>query len=168
MCKRLVAALPAEPGTICVFYPMMGSEGDIRELFPVLLERGWKLFFPRFEGAGFAFRQAASVDALVPGRYGLMEPTQDEAPLSIRDVTLALLPGLAFDESGGRLGRGNGGYDKWLKDLRAKNPAARVWGLALECQMVPTVPREPHDETVDLIVTPRGIIDPATPGTGPR
>lgn len=168
LCKRLIAALPAEPGAICVFYPMMGSEADIKELFPILLERGWKIFFPRFETGGFSFRQAEALTALVPGRYGLMEPTQDDPTLSITDVTLALLPGMAFDHAGGRIGRGNGGYDKWLKELRAKNPAAKVWGIALECQIVAQVPREAHDQTVDLVVTPRGIIDPAMPGTGPR
>ena len=168
LCKRLLAAVPPEPGTMCVFYPMKGSEADIAGLFPTLLERGWKLFFPRFEGATFAFRGAASLDALVPGRYGLLEPTHDEPALAIGDVGIALLPGLAFDPLGGRLGRGNGGYDVWLRGLRERNPAAKVWGIALECQMVTAVPREAHDETVDLVFTPRGIIDPSAPGTGPR
>ncbi len=168
LCKRLLQELPAEPGVICVFYPMMGSEADIREIFPVLLERGWKLFFPRFEGSGFAFREAVQLDALVAGRYGLMEPTKDDPKLSIADVTLALLPGLAFDQAGGRIGRGNGGYDRWLNELRTKNPLAKVWGIALDCQMVATVPREQHDQAMDGVVTPRGFIDPARPGTGPR
>lgn len=168
LCKRVLQELPADPGVLCVFYPMKGSEADIGELFPVLLERGWKLFFPRFEGSGFAFRQAPTLDALVPGKYGLMEPTQDEAKLMIEDVTIALLPGLGFDPAGGRIGRGNGGYDKWLQELRKKNPAAKVWGIALDCQMVTAIPRETHDELVDLVITPRGVIDPATPGTGPR
>ncbi len=168
LCKRLLAALPAEPGTICVFYPMKGSEADIAELFPVLLERGWKLFFPRFEGSAFAFRGAKTMEALVPGRYGLMEPSHDEEPLAIAEVNVALLPGLGFDPHGGRIGRGNGGFDKWLQDLRKKNPAAKVWGIALDCQMVREVPREAHDETVDLVVTPRGVIDPLSGSTEPR
>ncbi len=168
LCKRLVAALPPTPGTMCVFYPMTGSEADIRELFPALLERGWTLFFPRFEGSGFAFRKAPTIDALVPGKYGLMEPTADEEKLTIADVDIALLPGLAFDAAGGRIGRGNGGYDTWLRELRAKNPGAKAWGIALDCQMVAVVPREAHDLAMDLVVTPRGIIDPSAPGTGPR
>lgn len=168
LCKRLLQTLPAEPGVLCAFYPMKGSEADIAEIFPVLLERGWKLFFPRFEGAGFAFRRVPTLEALVPGKYGLMEPTRDEEKLAIEDVRIALLPGLGFDASGGRIGRGNGGYDRWLKDLRAKNPAAKVWGIALDYQMVTRVPRETHDQTVDLVVTLRGITDPASPGTGPR
>lgn len=168
LCKRLLAALPETPGTICVFYPMVGSEADIRELFPALRERGWAVFFPRFEGSAFAFRRADSDDALVPGRYGLKEPSKDEEALAIEDVAIAILPGLAFDPAGGRIGRGNGGYDRWLRDLRKRNPSAKVWGVALECQMVPVVPKEPHDETVDLVVTPRGVIDPSAPGTFPR
>lgn len=166
--KRLLQTLPAEPGVLCVFYPMTGSEADIRDLFPTLLERGWKLFFPRFEGAGFSFRRATSMDGLVPGKYGLMEPTGDDEKLGITDVTVALIPGLGFDPAGGRIGRGNGGYDVWLRELRGKNPAAAVWGVALDCQMVTAIPREAHDQTMDLVITPRGVIDPLQPGTGPR
>lgn len=166
--KRILQTLPPEPGVLCVFYPMRGSEADIRDLFPTLLERGWKLFFPRFEGAGFSFRRATSVDGLVPGKYGLMEPTGDDEKLGIADVTVAIIPGLGFDPAGGRIGRGNGGYDMWLRELRAKNPAAAVWGVALDCQMVTMIPREAHDQTMDLVITPRGVIDPLQPGTGPR
>jgi 5-formyltetrahydrofolate cyclo-ligase len=166
--KRLLQILPAEPGVLCVFYPMTGSEADIRDLFPTLLERGWKLFFPRFEGAGFSFRRATSMDGLVPGKYGLMEPTGDDETLGIADVTVAIIPGLGFDPSGGRIGRGNGGYDIWLRELRAKNPGAKVWGVALDCQMVTVIPREAHDRMMDLVITPRGVIDPLQPGTGPR
>lgn len=166
--KRILQTLPSEPGVLCVFYPMRGSEADIRDLFPALLERGWKLFFPRFEGAGFSFRSATSVDALVPGKYGLMEPTGDDEKLGIEDVTVALLPGLGFAPDGMRIGRGNGGYDRWLKDLRAKNRNAVAWGVAFDCQMVTVIPAEPHDERVDLVITPRGVIDPRSPCTGPR
>lgn len=163
ICKRLLQSLPSTPGTICVFYPMMGSEADIRDLFPELLARGWRLFFPRFEGSMFAFRQIQRLDELAPGRYGLMEPSSDEPPLSITDVDIAILPGLAFDAAGGRIGRGNGGYDRWLQELRKKNPKAIVWGTALDCQMVHAVPREPHDQTVDGVCTARGFVS-ATPG----
>lgn len=166
--KRILQTLPPEPGVLCVFYPMRGSEADIRDLFPTLLERGWKLFFPRFEGAGFSFRRATSVDGLVPGKYGLMEPTGDDEKLGIADVTVAIIPGLGFDPAGGRIGRGNGGYDVWLRELRAKNPGAAVWGVALDCQMVTVIPREAHDQPMDLVITPRGVIDPSQPGTGPR
>lgn len=168
LCKRLLQELPAAPGVMCVFYPMAGSEADIRDVFPVLLERGWTLFFPRFEGSGFAFRKAPGMDALVPGRYGLLEPTGDQEKLSIADVDIALLPGLAFDAAGGRIGRGNGGYDRWLRELRTENPEAKAWGIAFDCQMVAVVPREAHDLPMDIVVTPRGIIDPSAPGTGPR
>ncbi len=166
--KRLLAALPETPGTICVFYPMTGSEADIRDIFPELLQRGWKLFFPRFEGSSFAFRRAETLENLVPGRYGLMEPTKDNDALALADVDLVLLPGLAFDNNGGRIGRGNGGYDRWLRELRAKNPHAHVWGIALDCQMVGQVPSEPHDQPVDAVCTPRGFIQKGAPVNDPR
>lgn len=168
LCKRLMAGLPEKPGVACVFYPMTGSEADIREIFPMLLERGWQIFFPRFEGSGFAFRRVHAVDALVVGRYGLLEPSHDDDPLDVRTVDLVLIPGLAFDASGNRLGRGNGGYDRWLKELRSKNPHAIVWGIALECQMVTTIPKEIHDETVDAVWTHRGFTGPGVRANDPR
>lgn len=167
LCKRIGHELPTTPGVICLFYPMP-SEADIRPICDQLLNQGWKTYFPRFEGAAFRFRRVQSLSAMIPGRFGLMEPSEDDPVLDIRTTTIALLPGLGFDGHGGRLGRGNGGYDRWLQELRTKNPSALVWGVAFECQIVPLVPLEQHDRTVDLVITPRGIIDPRSHEKGPR
>lgn len=162
LCRRILQAIPSTPGVLCLFYPMP-SEVDIRDVCSQLQERGWSTYFPRFEGAGFVFRHVTTLSTMTAGRYGLMEPSDDDTLLDPKTVTIALLPGLGFDAHGGRIGRGNGGYDRWLKELRTKNPSALVWGIAFDCQIIHEIPKEPHDQTVDLVITPRGVIDPRPP-----
>jgi 5-formyltetrahydrofolate cyclo-ligase len=84
-----------------------------------------------------------------PGPMGIREPTEG-MPVPVLDIDLVVVPGLAFDERGNRLGRGRGFYDRFLqhKDMRAVSCA-----LALEDQIVPEVPVGEHDKRVDMIVT---------------
>lgn len=85
----------------------------------------------------------------------------EEARLA--ELDLVIVPGLGFDERGGRLGRGAGFYDRVLGGLR---PEARRVAVAFECQIVPEVPMEAHDERVDVVVTEERVIrcsDEATP-----
>ena len=75
-----------------------------------------------------------------------------------------LVPGLAFDRWGGRLGRGAGFYDRFLASLRAGRAAGTrvaLMGVCFEEQWTQRVPTEPHDVRVDWVATPRGIVDTA-------
>jgi 5-formyltetrahydrofolate cyclo-ligase len=71
---------------------------------------------------------------------------------------VVLVPGLAFGERGGRLGRGGGHYDRFLREARRHGSIAAI-AMAFELQMVAEVPREAHDEPVDVIVTEARVID---------
>lgn len=156
ICRRILEELPKEPLVICAFYPMK-NEPDILPLLKELLKQGCDLYLPRTKGRAFTFRRVTSLAALVPGLFHFPEPPADAEPLILPDVRFVLVPGVAFDRTGNRLGRGNGGYDKWLRQLRSENDDAETWGVALECQLVYEVPAETHDERVDAIVTARGI-----------
>lgn len=97
---------------------------------------------------------------LSPGAFGILEPRSELRLLSDRciqpsEVDLVLVPGVAFDESGGRLGHGQGYYDKLLAGVR---PQCHRVGLAFESQIVPHVPREPHDIPMHDILTERRSI----------
>lgn len=157
ICRRVLENLPAGPQTMCAYMPMR-SEPDIAPLITELIALGHSVFVPMFTKSNFEFRQIHSLEDLIPGKFGLLEPLPSAPLLDNKKVTVALLPGVAFDRRGYRLGRGNGGYDKWLQSLRKVNPAARVWGIALEHQVTEKVPVEPHDEKVDAIVTAREMI----------
>lgn len=90
---------------------------------------------------------------LAPGRFGISEPTGEPLGFdAIRTASVMVCPGLAADELGHRLGRGGGSYDRALARLPAE--ALRVV-LLYDDEVLGAVPTEPHDERVDVIVTPR-------------
>ena len=85
---------------------------------------------------------------LAPGSFGLHEPTGAAFPLG--EIAAFVVPGVAFDRDGGRLGWGRGYYDATLALVR---PGALCIGVAFECQLVERVPRDEHDINLDLVVT---------------
>ena len=99
--------------------------------------------WPRISPAGTALEFACCAAAeLVPGPTRALEPPPSAPSLPVHAIDLAVVPGVAFDARGGRLGRGRGHYDATLPLLRPD--AARV-GLAFDAQVVDRVPTEPHD-----------------------
>ena len=93
------------------------------------------------------------------GMYGIEEPNQNIRAaagrfVDARDVDLVVVPGVAFDRSGRRLGYGRGYYDQLLQRLR---PDTLTIGLAFECQLFPELPHEPHDVPVDMVITEHGV-----------
>jgi 5-formyltetrahydrofolate cyclo-ligase len=89
-----------------------------------------------------------------PGRHGILQPPDDASRIHIDRLDAVLAPGLAFDRSGARLGRGGGFYDRFLADPRLR--AIRI-GVCFEPQLVEAVPRDAHDAVMDLVVTPAGV-----------
>jgi 5-formyltetrahydrofolate cyclo-ligase len=81
------------------------------------------------------------------------------------DLDLVVVPGVAFDEGGRRLGRGRGFYDATLAALR---PTTATVGLAFDAQVVPSVPSGPHDARLHAVVTERRWLGGGFPLTGPR
>ena len=93
---------------------------------------------------------------LLPGYKGILEPNRSRTKqMSVDQIDLAIIPGIAFDTRGGRIGRGAGYYDRFIPTL---NITTRKVALAFECQMVPQVPMEPCDKYVDIIITEDRII----------
>ena len=158
LCKRVLETVQKLEGplTVCAFYPM-GDEVDIQSLLTDLPARGHVVYLPRKEGPHFVFRKMENVDALQPDDFGIPAPAQDSPLLEPGDLSVALIPGRAFDRKGNRLGRGNGGYDIWIRKQRAQNPRTQFWSIAFECQVVQDIPMEGHDEAVDCLITARGV-----------
>lgn len=86
-------------------------------------------------------------------RHGIREPVEGPE-IAPGDLDLVLMPGIAFDRSGGRLGRGGGFYDRFLARL---SPTTTTIGICFGCQVVDRIPREDHDAGVDMLVTERGV-----------
>ncbi len=152
--KRIHVFLGDTPKTIAAFIPLT-DEVDIRPLLTELLAKKWTLFLPRFEGGKLAFRQAETLTGLMPGQFGIPEPSLSSALLNPEQLDVVLVPGRAFTKDGKRLGRGNGGYDVWIRTQRAAHPQTKFVGIGLECQVIEHIPVEPHDEAVDTVLTAR-------------
>jgi 5-formyltetrahydrofolate cyclo-ligase len=93
---------------------------------------------------------AVTLDALAPSRFGLREPSADATRVEVTEIAAFVVPGLAFDRSGGRIGWGRGHYDA---TFAAASPDALRVGLAYECQLIEQVEREPHDVALHIIIT---------------
>jgi 5-formyltetrahydrofolate cyclo-ligase len=132
-------------------YRAFGGEVDAAPLEQWLRSQDMALFFPRTEIKTWTLQMVPmeSGDAWVESTLGIEEPPMGKAPIAPGELDLVLLPGLAFDRAGRRLGRGKGCYDRWLKDYTG----IRV-GLAHGFQLLEEIPEEPLDEGVDFVVTP--------------
>jgi 5-formyltetrahydrofolate cyclo-ligase len=101
--------------------------------------------YPKVEGAGLHFYQVGHLQDLQPGPWSLMEPTGGNVIVP----DLVLVPGLAFDVQGGRLGRGKGFYDRWFAD----HPQVATLGVAFDLQIIGQLATELHDRRMDCVVT---------------
>jgi 5-formyltetrahydrofolate cyclo-ligase len=99
---------------------------------------------------GVVVAAISDTDTLQPGYRGIPEPTGPVVDLAV--IECAIVPGVAFDLDGGRLGRGGGHYDRLLAAL--PTTCLRI-GLAFSCQIVPRVPMDTHDQAVDVVVSDR-------------
>ncbi len=157
ICRRILENLSPAPLTICI-YQALPSEASLAMLLPALWDRGDNVFLARFLQNRLSFGQIYEETTLLKGTLGILEPPLDSPAPSIEGVDIVLTPALAFDRKGARLGRGNGGYDKWISLLRSANTHAQVWGLALDCQLLRELPTEAHDERMDGVITPREFL----------
>ena len=117
------------------------------------------IIIPFCEGDEIVPFRLRTLAELEPGYKGIPEPRpslrrEPSRRVAPEDIELAIVPGLAFDALGNRLGRGGGFYDRFLAKL---SPTATVVGLAFECQVFDVIPTEPHDGPVDLLVTEKAV-----------
>ena len=147
----------ADPGSfqVAALYWPCGSELDPRPLGRALEARGTRLCLPTVAAADCAleFRAFHEGDALATDALGLAAPGADAEVLR---PDLVIVPLLAFDASGGRLGQGGGYYDRTLEQLRAEGPVFVV-GLAYAGQEVDRLPAEDHDQPLDAVLTEAGL-----------
>ncbi|HEY8449226.1 MAG TPA: 5-formyltetrahydrofolate cyclo-ligase [Bacillota bacterium] len=127
-------------------------------LIRAALHQGKQVAAPRITAPGVMIPYSVRrLEALVPGRYGILAPDpQVEVPLDPTEIELVIVPGLAFDRWGRRLGRGGGYYDRFLEVLRRRAPAARAVGYTLARFVLRRLPVHPHDQAVDILVTEAG------------
>lgn len=143
------------------------SEPDTHEIIKHSLASGKKVYVPRVDSQDMEFYQIQNLDGLIPGRFGIAEPKPDKVKLfSVQSITgdfeepdkanLMLLPGLAFDYRGYRIGYGGGYYDRYL--MSHKHVSFYKIAFAYDFQLVDNIDADAYDIPVDLIITPTRII----------
>ena len=152
ICARLEReAIWRDARKVLAFMPLEG-EPDITALFRQGLAAGRILALPRFDPVAGSYHAAQVTDPdtqLVRGRYGVLEPQRECPLLLLKELDLALVPGIGFSLNGRRLGRGKGYFDRMLCEVRG-------WkcGVAFDWQVTVEIPSEQHDIHVNSIVTP--------------
>jgi 5-formyltetrahydrofolate cyclo-ligase len=162
-----LAALPeyAASGTI-LFYVDARSEVRTREFLATAAAAGKRVVVPYCVGDELELFRMEDLTELATGVFGILEPRQELRNHPNRRVEpdaldMVVVPGVAFDRSGGRLGHGKGYYDKLLVRIR---PDAHIVAVAYECQLFPEVPMLPHDVRMHKVVTESAVYTAGSPG----
>lgn len=144
-----------EPGTMVSGFWPMRSEVDVRPLMEALRDRGARICLPAIlSKTEMVFREMIPGAPLVDMGFQTFGPGED-AP--VVDPLVMLVPLVAFDRRGYRIGYGGGYYDRAIEKLVNKGISPRLIGIAFDCQQVELVPDEPHDVTLPEIVTESGL-----------
>ena len=145
---------------VVLAYAALPAELDPMPAVSALRKRGVTIAYPRIESPGvLGMHEVEHESALVDGPFGLSEPHAEEPLVAPERIDVVIVPGVAFDEQGLRLGYGGGYYDRLLPTLR---PDCVRIGIAFDEQLLAELPVEEHDETVDIVVTPTRVIRPHT------
>lgn len=161
ICQRLANCLaerlPEGPGAV-FSYLAYGREVDLAALHQQLWRQGRPLAVPRTQGLPLGIMQAVYLrpdEALSRTERGIAEPGPAAELCPPEEVAAVLLPGVAFDAQGGRLGQGGGYYDRFLARL---SPRALLIGVAYDWQLRPDVPQADWDRPVQLLVTDKRML----------
>ena len=146
--SRLLENLAA--GSVVGLYAPKGTEVDTTRIDQIIRARGLRVVYPRIvDGERRLAFHEVTIDELVRATFGLCEPRVDAPSVSLDELAALVIPGLAFDRRGHRIGWGRGYYDATL----AAAPGALRIGLGFECQVIDDVPHDPHDASLHYVVT---------------
>ena len=155
MAAHAGAAIAFAPGTTISGFLPIRSEADLQPLMARWRGRGGRLCVPAIiDKQTIVFRELVHGAALISTGFGTVGPTEDAPAL---DPDIMLVPLSAFDSRGHRIGYGAGYYDRAIHRLRQKGLSPKLIGIAFDCQEVAEVPAEPHDISLDAILTESGL-----------
>lgn len=167
--RRIVGAFMALPeyatASTVMFYIDVRSEVRTRVDLELALQSGKTVVVPWCNADGeLELFHLESMDELETGMYRILEPSAElrqlpQKQVSVESLDLIMVPGVAFDARGARMGHGKGYYDKLLEHARADTPLV---ALAFECQIFEEIPVADHDVFMDMIITEDRVI----PGLG--
>jgi 5-formyltetrahydrofolate cyclo-ligase len=155
ICERLITLPEYERARTVMYYVDARSEVRTRHYLPTALRHDKRIVVPYCVEGELELFLLGSMDELAIGMYRILEPKPElrslpEKRVSVNDLDLIIVPGVAFDRMGGRMGHGFGYYDKLLQHARADTPLV---ALAFECQLFAQIPMDEHDIFMDKVIT---------------
>jgi 5-formyltetrahydrofolate cyclo-ligase len=130
-------------------YSPINNEVRTEKIFVAATRAEKQVFYPRVNGSDLNFCEVGALDELSPGSFNVMEPTKP-CGIAPEELDLIVLPGVAFDIDGRRLGYGKGFYDRFLA---LTSPECVVIGLGFDLQLKAVLPEELHDQKVSFLAT---------------
>lgn len=164
ICEKFVSLPEYQSAKTVMFYLDVRSEVRTRHYLPTALAHGKRIVIPYCVNGELELFLLTDMDELSVGMYRILEPkpelrTVPEKQVRVEELDLIMVPGVAFDRTGARMGHGKGYYDKLLEHARPDTPLV---ALAFECQLFPEIPTQTHDVFMDKIITEKAIY----PGKG--
>ena len=161
ICQRLNDLPEYGEARTLLFYVDARSEVRTQPFIPVALERGKRIAVPYCDGNHLRLFLLSRMNELEPGVLSILEPRVElregrDQEIPIHEIDLVVVPGVAFDRRGGRLGHGKGYYDRLLVHAR---PETLLVGLAFECQLFDEIPMTEHDVFLDKVITEKTIYE---------
>lgn len=140
-----------------LLYSAFRTEVATEVMIEESIAMGKKVLLPKVDQEAKALSKHVinGLDELAPGYMGIPEPTSGER-LKVEDIHLIVVPGVAFDRNGRRIGYGGGYYDRLLSRIKGQR---LIVALAYEEQVFDELPHEEHDVRMDIIITDRRVID---------
>ena len=140
--------------TVLCYYSVKGEPNTL-SIAEYALRLGKKVAFPvsHKESKRLTFHYVSALSDLTEGTYGILEPSLDSPSPDKTDKAICIVPALAFDKSGKRLGYGGGYYDRFLSDFQGI-----AIGLAYDSFLVDKIPTDEYDATMNIIITEKGEV----------
>ncbi len=159
ICTRLAALPEYVAAATVMFYVDVRDEVRTREFLPTARDDGKRIVIPYCVGERLELFLFDRMEELAVDTFGILEPKPELRGIADRrpelsTIDLIVVPGVAFDRSGGRVGHGRGYYDRLLADAR---PDTTLAALAFECQLFATVPVMSYDVAMHMVVTEKAV-----------
>jgi 5-formyltetrahydrofolate cyclo-ligase len=135
-------------------YSSIPNEVITESIFKEAIQTEKEVYFPRVNGSSLDFHRIHDLEQLKIGKFGVLEPQAHLFKADIKQIDLFVIPALAFDKSGSRLGYGKGYYDRALSNISQSKKV----GLSYSFQVLDSVPIDKDDRKVGIIVTEQGIV----------
>lgn len=149
---RTLAPLLVGKKTIALYMPY-ADEPNIRPIILQLIEQKNVVCMPKVDGLRMKMNRIRSLDDVHRNPLTHIQEPIENSPIDESSIEVVIVPGRAFTKNGLRMGRGNGGYDRWITEQKKRNPKTEYIGVCFDCQLVTDIPTEAHDEKVDRVIS---------------